>query len=198
METSACVTYSFRANYKYKGKTRQLIPITTEIIAEFLGLCKQKAVQICVTKTVKDEAFDNLHKIVNRYFDRARIFAPTVRQNIYLKIRKRLRDLITYTGNLDVKSDVKPIERMYKRLSQNPDQQKKLVKLKQKKRRKNLMPSSKDMKILSEAVALSKTSKVYLISGDGDFLDFKDEIKKEFDMIVVDLMDLRQFAKDFF
>lgn len=31
-----------------------------------------------------------------------------------------------------------------------------------------------------------------------DFLDFKDEIKKEFGVIVVDLMDLRQFAKDFF
>lgn len=192
METSACVTYSFRANYKNKGKKRVFVPLGNEIVSEFIGLCKQKKVKLCVTKTVKDEAFDNLLKIVNRYFDRAKIFAPPVRQNIYLKIRKRLKELIKYTGNLDVTSNIKEIEKFYKRSAHL----KKLVALKQKKSRKSLMPSSKDMKILSEAVELNKTSTVCVISGDGDFLDFKVEIKKEFDLIVVDIMDLRRFAKN--
>ena len=163
-------------------------------MSEFIGACKQKKVNFCITKTVEDEASDSLLKIVNRYFDRARVFAPFVRQSIYLKIKKRLTKLIDHADNLEVKSSTAEVQAFYNR-SEN---QKKLRALKQKKSRVSLMPSLKDMKILSEAIELNNISVVYLVSDDGDFLDFKVELNEEFNLIIVELLNLRQFVKNTF
>jgi hypothetical protein len=177
---------------------RHLVPVGTEIVSEFVGSCKQNKASVCVTKTVNDEAFDNLHKIVNRYFDRAKIFAPTVRQNIYRQMRSRLIDLINYTGTEDVASDMVPIKRMYERFSKNPALRAKLEKIMREKHRKSLLPSETDMKILSEAVTFSGKSKVYFITGDKDYSEFKSEIEKETSVIVIDLMTLRDFTFELF
>jgi hypothetical protein len=140
---------------------------------------RQNKSSVCVTKTVNDEAFDNLHTIVNRYFDRAKIFAPTVRQNVYQQIRRRLIELFRYTGNNEVASDITPIRKMYTRFSKNPDKRKKLEKIRQKKHRKSLLPGDTDMKILSEAAIFSRKAKVYFITGDADYIEFKSEIEEE-------------------
>jgi hypothetical protein len=196
LETTACVTYSFRAKYYYKGIEKHLVPIGNEIVSEFIGLCKQKRIPVCVTKTVNDEAFGKLHTVVNRYFDRARIFAPAVMQNVYLKVRKRLIELTHYTGNRDVSSNIEPIKTMYTQFTKDPKQLGKLEVLKSKKHRNDLIPSTKDMTILSEAVTLCKESKVYLITDDGDFSVFKSEIEQGFGVTVVELMNLRTFATE--
>ena len=194
METTACITYAFRPSYQYHGNKKRLVPITNEIISEFIGFCKQKGTKPFVTKTVNDEAFRTLHLVVNRYFDRARIFVPTLRNNVYTQNLVRLKKLIDYTGSTEVNSDVNPIRQMYMSFATKPITRKKLEALQIKKHRDSLLPSYDDMKVLSEAVELNKKFDVYLISGDGDFLDFRDEIKQQFGVTAIDIIDLRNFA----
>ncbi len=167
-------------------------------MSEFIGLCKQNGASVYVTKTVNDEAFDKLHTIINRYFDRAKIFAPTIRHYVYRQLRRRLIDLVRYTGNNEITSTLTHIKDMYLNFSKDTELRKKLVALKQKKSRQSLLPSDIDMKILSEAETCAKRQVVYFITGDNDYIEFKNEIEKETSIIVVDLMYLRNFYSKLF
>ena len=86
---------------------------------------------------------------------------------------------------------------MYQDLARRRDQR--LLDLRQQKtshglKRKGLLPEHKDRKILSEAAALASglagSATLCLVSGDGDFYEFKEEIKNEFRIVVIGENDL--------
>jgi hypothetical protein len=166
-----------------------------ELVSNSVGYCKQKKLRLFVTETVKNEALTKLPRIVNRYFDRTGIRAHPVRHNMYLKIRKRLLELI---GSVDVKnttSDIHQVEAMFMRFTKDPKLFKKFQELKYAKKRSNILPSTTDMQILGEAHILAQDHKTYLITDDGDYIDFKDEIKNELNVTVVPILDLPHFEE---
>jgi len=143
-----------------------------------------------VTQTVKDESLATLPSVVNRYFDRAGISAHPVRTHVYLKLRKRFLELESHCKLLNVVSNLAPVKAMYVRFSKDSELAKKLEELRNMKRRNSIFPSENDMKILGEAHRLGQTYKVYFVTDDKDFTYFKDEIQKELNVTVIELLDL--------
>lgn len=149
---------------------------------------------MCITKTVREEGLGKLHEVVNRYFDRANIKAPAVRQNVYMKLRHRYLDLAKQSRHSEVPSDLSKVRSFYDGFLRVPELRAKLSRLQAKKHRKNLLPSDTDMTILGEACTLSLSQKVFFVTDDGDFLEFKNEIERELKVNIIELMDLRRFA----
>jgi len=86
---------------------------------------------------------------------------------------------------------------MYKELLENPESRKKLEELRVLKHRKVLLPSETDMRILGEASALSHSFKVYFITDDRDYIEFKDKIQEKLNVNVVEMLDLNRFRQIF-
>lgn len=150
---------------------------------------------LCITKTVRDEGLAKLPEIVNRYFDRAGIKAHPVRQNVYIKLRRRYLELANCSKFNAVTSDLQKVRNLYTNFLKVPELRKRLEKLKEMKHRNNLLPSEADMQILGEAGTLSSSHKVYFVTDDGDYISFKNEIEQELGVIIVELLELRRFAE---
>jgi hypothetical protein len=150
---------------------------------------------MCITETVKDEGLRKLPKIVNRYFDRARIMVYPVRQSVYVKVRHRYIELAKCSKFSKVESDTQDIKTLYMDFLKVAELRKRLEKLQTVKNRGTLLPSETDMKILGEAKTLVGSGyNVCFVTDDGDFISFKDEIRKRINVTVVELLNLRQFA----
>jgi hypothetical protein len=163
-------------------------------MASFIGHCKQEKIRYAITKTVDDEVATKLGTVINRYFDRARIKAPAVRYHVYAKCRRRFLNLLKHRAKIgEVSSNFELIKKMYTNFAQNPKLRKKLIPMKSKKRRKSLLPSEIDMKILGEAHALAKDYRVIFVTDDSDYLNFKDEIEKKLKLEIIALLDLPHF-----
>jgi len=120
-----------------------------------------------------------------------------VRHHVYLKLRKRLLELIAYAKVDKVTSNFNQVKTMYTEFMKKPKLAEKLEKLKNTKHRTSLFPSNVDMRILGEANTLSHKFKVYFVTDDQDYIDFKDEIKNELNVTVVEVLSLPHFAKTF-
>lgn len=94
----------------------------------------------------------------------------------------------------DVTSNIDFIKAMYTRFTKQPEQLKKLEELRSMKHRASLLPSEKDMRILGEAHVLSQNYKVYFVTDDKDFIYFKNEIQKELNIVVIELLELPHFT----
>jgi len=195
-ETTACVTYAFHATYRFAGVPGVLKSVGNEIVSEFLGFCKREKISLCITETVREEGLSKLPEIVNRYFDRARIRSPTVRESVFIKLRTRYTQLAALSKFDIVESDLAKVSALYTSFLKNPELRARLIKLKEKKpTRKGLLPSQTDIQILGEAVTLNLKNRVCFVTDDDDYIFFKNEIKQNLGVDIIELLELRSFAQ---
>jgi hypothetical protein len=76
------------------------------------------------------------------------------------------------------------VRQFYERLAKSIDPR--LIKNRIRKRRKSLIPSDTDLRILAEAAKLAKSSAVVLVTDDSDYTLFSNEIKKVFSVHILD------------
>lgn len=194
METTVCVAYSLRANYRFKGRRKTLGPLGNDIMISFIGHCKQEKIRYVVSRTVEDEVNIKLPTVINRYFDKAGIRAFPVRNQVYLKCRRRFLNLLKHRTKIDeIPTNFDLVKKMYMNFAKNAKLKEKLIRKKRRKKRKSLLPSETDMKILGEAYALTRDHRVIFVTDDGDYLNFKDEIEKKLKLEIIALLDLRHF-----
>lgn len=163
-------------------------------MTNFIGRCKQEKIRYVVSKTVEDEVTTTLPIVINRYFDRARIMAFPVRNQVYLKCRRRFLSLLKHRTKIDhISPNFDLVKNMYANFAKNAKLREKLMRKKRRKRRKSLLPSDTDMKILGEASTLSRDHRVIFVTDDGDYLNFKDEIEEKLKLKIIALLDLPHF-----
>ena len=145
-----------------------------------------------ITETVRKEAENKLPTVINRYFDEAGIDSYPLRFQVLLKCRRRLSHLFEISEcPKKITPNLKAIEKMYKEFTRKTPLRERLVKIKNKKKRKSILPSKNDMRILAEAVALAEKNNLILVTDDGDYLEFKDEIEQMFSNIkITNIFDL--------
>lgn len=141
-----------------------------------------------MTPTTLAEAEGTLVAVLNRIFDK--IFPKHFRAGRKALIdigQKRLRRLFGECVKPKPQNpDVGAVKNFYSQLLKKPETKEKLEKLKLKKQRNGIFPSSSDMHILAEAVALKKDyTPLYFIHRDSDYGWFLNEINATFGLIVV-------------
>jgi hypothetical protein len=145
---------------------------------------------------VREEGISKLPEVVNRYFDRARIRSPAVRESVYIKLRQRYNQLAAHSKFNVVESDLAKVKDLYASFLKKQKLRARLVELKKKKtKRRGLLPSDADMRILGEAVTLGLKNRVYFVTDDKDYIFFKNEIKQDLGIDIIELLDLRSFAQ---
>lgn len=194
LETTVCVAYSLRPNYRFKRRRKTFVPVGNEIMTKFIGDCKQKKIEYAISEIVEDEVNVKLPTVVNRYFDRARIKVFAIRNQIYIKCRRRFLNLLRHRTKIDEPpSNFESVKKMYTNFAKNPKLREKMIRMQSQKKRKSLLPSETDMKILGQAHALTKNYRVIFVTDDGDFLNFKNEIEKKLKLEIIGLLDLPHF-----
>lgn len=120
-----------------------------------------------------------------------------VRAYVLKKCVRRLNDLWGKATPLALQGNEKPVRAFYLRMLENPDTKARFEKLRILKQRKRLLPEDSDIKILSEAISLKKSSNsLFFVSLDEDFCEFSKEIKEEFGLKVLRVQDLLSFKNE--
>lgn len=110
-----------------------------------------------------------------------------------IKVKQRLDELfelseIKNTGYVDTN----PIIEFYKKAVSSTSSRSEELRLR--KKSDSVYPEPNDMKILAEAVELASLCDLRLISGDGHFTSYKDQISTEFGIEVLDFYDLMKYV----
>jgi len=150
-----------------------------------------KLCRVVTTTTVKYEAMQKVHMIGNRLFDQGRIgYLPrTLISNTFMERLKKLFYKVLRNKIITIRSPrIVEVRQFYKYLARSLDPR--LIKNRIKKRRKNLIPSDTDIRILAEAAKLARDSAVVLVTDDSDYTLFSDEIQKKFSVYILDSKNL--------
>jgi hypothetical protein len=171
-----------------------------ENVSQFIGFVRSKGAKIVICKTVETEAREQLTGAINRMVDQA---APRrarqIRGIAQKKCWGRLADLLTNATVLLLNNNVQPVKRFYESLLQDEGTRSRLEALRDRRRsrgnkRTGLMPEESDMKILSETPAVPRDGNIlFLVSNDGHFCEFGQEIERAFGVKLLPVHDLSQF-----
>lgn len=147
------------------------------------------------SSTVAKEAQTELTYTINERVDNAQIRAWQLRTQIISRSQKRLKNLWKRVEVLSLQGNVDEVKKFYSAMSKDPTTRAKLVELKKRKRtRQGLMPETRDMIILSEAIALGRgDGDLHFLSKDGDFCEFTEEIEVKYGLKVLSVEDALQF-----
>jgi len=147
------------------------------------------------SNTVRREAQQELTHTINEWVDSSlsrRVWQ--FRAQIIYRCQDRLSRLWRRVGVLSLQGNAKEVRQFYRAMLKDPTTKGKLDRLRQRKKRKGLMPEDSDMVILSEAVALGRIDEnLHFISKDGDFCEFVEEVAKKFPVRVLPVQELGQF-----
>lgn len=148
-----------------------------------------------LTPKIIEETAGTLVYVINREFDE--VFGSRYRSarkafmDVCLKRLERLENITKKPQPKNVNPN--KVRNFYLDLLKNPEAKEKLVRLKQKKKRKSLIPGESDIKILAETVALKRNyGAVYLIHYDSDYGWFPEEINSAFGIKVTSVKDLKR------
>ena len=189
LETSACIEYAINGNYRRSGSIKTFKSNFNDKVSEFVSKCNE----IWFTDIIKNEARNVLSKAVNILFDEkfGEGNQALLRSVIISQAMERLNQLFNDSTCKDVEDiDTAAIYSFYNNLYATPEGMRKLEELKIRKRVNYWMPETNDIIILAEAVELLKKELLCLISGDGHFTEFKDEILADLNLTIFDFYDL--------
>lgn len=190
LETSACIEYAINGNYRSKGSIKTFKSNFNDKVSAFVSKCNE----IWLTDTIENEARNVLSKAVNNLFDKkfGEGNQALLRSVIITQAKQRLTQLFIDSNCKDIENiDISAISSFYNDLYSTSEGMRKLEELKIKKRVNYWMPETNDIIILAEAVELLKEDLLCLISGDGHFIEFKDEIFSDFELEIFDFYDLQ-------
>ena len=145
---------------------------------------RQQGIEVKTTTTILKEFDQNkIRKIVDEKFH---FFNFAQRMHIIKQIWKKRSEIISKISppiNADTR-DVREIFEEVKKFYSEPDKEQKLIEISNQKKRRNTLPETNDMIILSECHFTKKTRKikVILLTNDSDFTEFCAEIKSRFDI----------------
>jgi hypothetical protein len=189
LETSACIIYSVNVEVKSRGRKISAKDPYSQVLHDFFSYCRRESIPLITTKTVRDESSSTLAEAVVGYCRRSRIRSNAVILHLFAKCNQRLHELINKKSK---KESPKVSINIGRSFYQKFKHDKRLIELKKRKRRDTLLPEKGDMKIVSEAAKLAEDSNynLFLLSNDGDFIEFSEELKKEFGFTVLAVSDL--------
>lgn len=162
---------------------------------DFIGFLLQHDLPRLTSSTVKEEAERRLVPAVNEWVDSV---IPRklwqFRRNMIEKCKGRLHQLWNRLCVRSLQKDPNRVKKFYQRLLSDPLTKARLERLRNRRKRKSLLPGDPDMDILSEAATLAKRgASTHFVSKDGHFTEFPDEIEQEFGLKVLSVQGLIQF-----
>lgn len=184
--------YALKAKVPYNNHQKTIKADHHDKVSRFVDTCGEK----WHTKTIYEESKFAIIKAVNSLVDerlKKKKGTNILRRVMILTATKQLEDLfkiseLKNTGNVDVN----PVHEFYEKVVNSTAIRSEELRLR--KHRDNIYPEPNDMKILAEASELVRLSNLRLISGDGHFTSYKDEIFNEFGIEVLDFYDLRKYV----
>jgi len=176
LETSACIEYSLNASIPFKKTYKTIKAYHNTKISTYVNNCNDK----WHTDTIEKESYNVINRAANELVDvkLGRGKHGLVRKQVRDQSEKRLKD---YFDNISIKKlitspDHNPIANFYQDLYNTPEGRAKLIALQTRKKATDYMPEPNDLIIIAESIELLKNESLCLISGDGHFTDFKEEI----------------------
>ncbi len=148
------------------------------------------------TQTILKESNHAIQKAVNELVDKRlgrRKSTALLRRIIRIEASRRLVELFKSSIPQNPgEVDVRPIVSFYESLRDSTEGR--LDELRLRKHSDSVSPEPNDLIILAECVELNHAQDLSLVSGDGHFVSFKQEIFDKFGVEVLDFYDIRKFV----